>query len=263
MKNKKESKELVEKKEKQIGGLGKWLRQTSLTVLLILIIIAVAIGINIAVEEANLADFDFTQDKIYSLSDMSKQIAQGINQDVEIIIVNMPDVEDFAKKYNSVNDKIKVEVIEDVTARPDLTDKYSLTADSYAIIVKSNKKDKILSSADLYTYDYTTYEQKDITEEALTNAIIDVTTENNSAVANSLIAQAKAARAWTYLNLGLVYGPMYNPNGTNDTQTIPYRTESQPLVANPDRATTAELFQYVNISGEKILHLIFSCQKPY
>ena len=80
---------------------------------------------------------------------------------------------------------------------------------------------------------------------SLINGVNDVATESNSAVANSLIAQAKAARAWTYLNLGLVYGPMYNPNGTNDTQTIPYRTESQPLVANPDRATTAELFQYV------------------
>lgn len=184
MKNKKESKELVVKKEKQRSGLGKWLRQTSLTVLLILIIIAVAIGISIAVEEANLADFDFTQDKIYSLSDMSKQIAQGINQDVEIIIVNMPDVEDFAKKYNSVNDKIKVEVIEDVTSRPDLTDEYSLTADSYAIIVKSENKDKILSSSDLYTYDYTTYEQKDITEEALTNAIINVTTDEKPVIYN-------------------------------------------------------------------------------
>lgn len=80
---------------------------------------------------------------------------------------------------------------------------------------------------------------------SLIDGVNDVATESNAAVANSLIAQAKAARAWTYLNLGLVYGPMYNPNGTNDTRTIPYRTNSQPLVANPERATTAELFQYV------------------
>ena len=31
---------------------------------------------------------------------------------------------------------------------------------------------------DLYTYDYTTYEQIDITEEAITNAIIEVTIED-------------------------------------------------------------------------------------
>lgn len=184
-KNKQESKNLTVKKEKQKGnGLGKWLRQTSLTVLLILIIITACIGINIGVEQLNLADFDFTQDKINSLSDMSKQIASGINKDVEIILVNMQATEDFAKKYNSVNDKIKVEVIDDLTARPDLTDKYGITADSSAIIVKSEEKDKILTSADLYTMDYTTYQQKDITEEALTNALIDVTTDKKPIIYN-------------------------------------------------------------------------------
>lgn len=183
--NKNENKKLAIKNEKrENNGLGKWIRQTSLTVLLILIIVATAIGINLVIEEANLTDFDFTQDKIYSLSDMSKQVAQGIKQNVEIIIVKMPEVEDFAKKYNSVNDKIKVELVEDITARPDLADTYSLTADSYAVIVKSDKKDKVLTSTDLYTYDYTTYEQKDITEEALTNAIIDVTTDKKPIIYN-------------------------------------------------------------------------------
>ena len=117
-----ESKALTVKKEKK-SGLGKILRKTSLTVLLILIILAVCIGINIFVEEKNIADFDFTEDKIYSLSDMSKQIAEEVEDEVEIILVNMPEAQqDFAYKYNSVNDKITVEVIDDVTTRPDLTD---------------------------------------------------------------------------------------------------------------------------------------------
>ena len=180
-----ESKELTVKKEKkEKNGLGKWLRQTSLTVLLILIIISACVGINIGIEELNLEDCDFTQDKIYSLSDMSKQIAEGIDKDVEIILVNMQGTEDFAKKYNRVNDKIKVEIVDDLTARPDLTDEYGLTADSYAIIVRSGEKDKILTSADLYTMDYTTYQQKDITEEALTNALIDVTTDEKPIIYN-------------------------------------------------------------------------------
>lgn len=177
-----ENKSLVKVKEK--SGTGKWLRQTSLTVLLILIIIAVCIGVNIFVDEVNLPEFDFTKDKIYSLSDMSKQVVNGINQDVEIILVNMDSIEDFAKKYSSENKKIIVEVINDLTSRPDLTDEYSLTADSSVIIVKSEEKDKILSSTDLYTIDYSTYQQKDITEEALTNAIIDVTTEKKPIIYN-------------------------------------------------------------------------------
>ena len=181
----KEKKDLVVKKEKPFKEKkAKWLRQTSLTVLLILIIVAACIGINILVEEQNWADFDFTQDKIYSLSDMSKQIAESIDTDVEIILINMESYEEFAQKYNSVNDRITVEVIDDVTARTDLTDEYGLTADSYAIIVRSGEKYKMLSSYDLYTMDYSTYEYKDRTEEALTNAIIDVTTEEKPKIYN-------------------------------------------------------------------------------
>lgn len=155
------------------------------SVLLILIIITVCIGLNIVVENINLTDFDFTEDKIYSLSSQSKQIAESIDEEVDIMIVNMPEAQqDYANKYNSVNDKIKIEIVNDVTSRPDLADDYGLTADSYVIIVKSADRIKILSSYDLYTIDYTTYEQKDITEEALTNAIIDVTTEEKPIIYN-------------------------------------------------------------------------------
>ena len=55
-KTQKESKELVVKKEKPYKERkGKWLRQTSLTVLLILIIVVACIGINLFVENQNIA----------------------------------------------------------------------------------------------------------------------------------------------------------------------------------------------------------------
>lgn len=182
--NNSENKELVIKKQKTFKDKkAKWLRQTSLTVALILIIIAVCIGINILVEEVNIADFDFTKDKVYSLSDMSKSMIGPIDKEVEITVYNMPEaVEDFAKKYNSENKNIKVEIVEDLSTRPDITDEYGITSDSTIIIVKCGDREKLLSSYDLTTTDYTTYETKDITEEALTNAIIDVTTEKKPVI---------------------------------------------------------------------------------
>lgn len=66
-------------------------------------------------------------------------------------------------------------------------------------------------------------------------------TENGKAI----VAQAKAGRAWSYMVGGLAYGPMYNPNGGNDSKTIPYRTTSDPAIANPQLATTAELMALV------------------
>lgn len=186
MKKENSSKELVVKKEKPFKeGRKKWLRQTSLTVLLIIIIVAACIGVNILVEELNLADFDFTEDKVYSLSDMSKDILKGIDKEVDIILINMTESEeDFANKYNSENHNIKVEVVSDLTSRTDLTDEYSLTSDSSVIIVKSGEKDKVLSSSDLYTMDYTTYQTKNTSEEAITNAIIDVTTDEKPVIYN-------------------------------------------------------------------------------
>ncbi len=188
-----------EKKEKTFKERrGKWLRQTSLTVLIILIIIAACIGLNLFVENANLADFDFTQDKIYSLSDTSKQMAKSIDKEIEMILINMPEAQqDFAKKYNSENDKIKVEIVGNATDSTDLADKYNLTTESSAIVIKSGDKEKIIYSSELYTVDYTTYETKDITEEVLTNALIDVTTEQKPIIYN-LIGHNKYSTDYFY-----------------------------------------------------------------
>lgn len=197
--NNNENKELIVKKEKPFKERkGKWLRQTSLTVLLILIIVAACIGINLFVEEQNWPELDVTQDKLYSLSDQSKQYAESIDKDVEIILINMGESEiDFANKYNSINDKIKIEVVDDVSARTDLQDEYGLTSNSLAIIVKSDERDKVLSYYDLYTTDYYTGQTINTIEEALTNAIIDVTTEEKPII-YSLIGHNKYSSDYFY-----------------------------------------------------------------
>ena len=76
-----------------------------------------------------------------------------------------------------MNNHIKIEKIDDLSARTDLMQKYSLNATDSLIIIKSGENEKTVNQNELYTYDYSTGEQKDTTEEALTNAIMDVTTE--------------------------------------------------------------------------------------
>lgn len=80
-----------------------------------------------------------------------------------------------------------------------------------------------------------------------------VRTPESDALANLVVSQAKAARAWGYLVMGLIYGPIYDPNGANDTKTIPYRTSGSPIEPNPPLATTAELFSYVKKDLEDAL----------
>ena len=51
----------------------KWLRQKSLTILLVVLIILVFVALNMWVQNLKLNPIDFTKEKIYSLSDKSKE----------------------------------------------------------------------------------------------------------------------------------------------------------------------------------------------
>lgn len=156
----------------------KWLRSIALTILLFAIIVALYLVINFAVQQANFTDFDFTKEKIYSISQATEDKLQNLDEDVTISIYNMYQyVEDFAYKYANLNDHIKVEELENLNAKTDWKTNYGVTDTSSFVVIQTEDREKILFSSDFYTYDYTTYEEIDTTEEAITNAILDVTIE--------------------------------------------------------------------------------------
>lgn len=158
----------------------KWLKDTFLTILLIAIIFAIYFGINYGVEKLNVEDIDLTTDKIYSISESTKTKLGNLEKDVTLQLINLGDyvyLLDFTNKYTQLNSHISVERIDDLTSRADIMNTYGLESTDSLIIIKSGERETYLSLYDLYTYDYTTYEQIDITEEAITNAIIEVTIE--------------------------------------------------------------------------------------
>lgn len=156
----------------------KWLRDTILTVLLICIIAALYIGINLWIQSMNINPLDFTQEKLYTLSEESKNQVKDIDQNVYIYFFGYTQGDNaisLANQYTNVNNKIVVASIS-ATTRPDLAQKYNITDDTtVGIVVQAEQRYKCLSSDDLLTYDSTTYETIDITEQKLTNAIIDTT----------------------------------------------------------------------------------------
>ena len=161
----------------------KWLRETSLTLILVAIIITIYFEINALVNKANVPDLDLTKSQIYSLSEETKDKIKDIDKDVKITLINMNNYDyviNYANKYNEINSKISVEKVDNLSARADLMTKYNLEASASEVIVEYDQKEKTLGVDDLYTYEYTNnnYEEINITEEALTNAILDVTTEN-------------------------------------------------------------------------------------
>lgn len=159
----------------------KWLKDTFLTILLVAIIFAIYYGINYGVKKLNLEDLDLTSDKIYSISESTKTKLGNIEKDVQIQLLNMGNYTyllDFTNKYTQLNSHFTIERIDDLTARPDLTSKYGIETTESLIVIKSAERETWLSLYDLYTYDYTTYEEIDVTEEAITNAIIEVTIDD-------------------------------------------------------------------------------------
>lgn len=155
----------------------KWLVNGATTLLLIAIIFAIYIGVTLLLKKVTLPEADLTKDKIYSLSDETKTKVGEIDKDVKITLINYGSnetMQNIVDKYKALNKKITVERIDDLTSRQDIAQKYSLTSSDSLILVDCGEKETKISSSELYTYDYSTGKQIDITEEALTNAIVDV-----------------------------------------------------------------------------------------
>jgi len=156
----------------------KWLLKGTTTVILIAIVIACFFGVNWIVEKLQIDDIDLTSKKLYSISTETKNKLKELKEDVKIQIINMSEYTyliDFAKKYAKESEKVTVEVIKDASERVDLQTKYNITGTESIIVVASGAREKILLETDLYTVDYSTYETIDVTEEAITNAILEVT----------------------------------------------------------------------------------------
>ena len=163
----------------------KWLIKGTTTLLLILIVIACYIGLNMLVEKINIEDLDFTEKKLYSLSDETKTKLKDLNEDVTIQIINTKNYSylvDYIKKYSALNEKIKIDEIEDLSSRVDLQTKYNINDTDTLIVVKKGEKEKTISTSELYTYDYSSGKQIDLTEEKITNAIVELLIEEKTAI---------------------------------------------------------------------------------
>ena len=172
-------KQLIIKKKKK--SKGKWLVSGLVTFLLIIIIFDIYILANIALSKITLPEFDLTENKVYSLSEETKSKLKNLESEVIIKLINYEDGADvikFAEKYVILNKNINIERINDLASRKDIMEEYSLDTTDKLIVISSADNETTIGEYDLYTYDYSTYETIDTTEEAFTNAIVEVTTKN-------------------------------------------------------------------------------------
>lgn len=268
MKDKKEKKPAKNTNKEKLGTRfintikKRWLISGTNTLLLIAILVAIVILINSAVQSLELTPIDCTSNKEYTLTKESKERVSKIQNDVNIYFVGYEDSAtqvSLAKQYNKANNKLNIEVI-DTNQRTDIASKYNVTNDSKAIIVENGEKSKTLYSDDLYTYD-SSYQTIDLTEEKITSAILNVTSEK---IANVYFLSGYSDYSLDYSG-GMYYLSSYLKDEVLNYQTLDMLIKgSIPddcdtlVITTPnkdfDELTTNEITKYIN-NGGKILWL--------
>ena len=259
--NKKIKKDKKEKKtNKFIQTIKKkWLIDGTKTTILVLLILAVFFAISFAMQKWDLTPIDLSKDKLYTLTEESKEKVKNIDKDINIYFVGFSEDDstlDLAKQYSKANERIKVENVS-VENRPDLAEKYGFQNGDTGIIVECGEKSKILSSSDLVTYDQTTYQTISIAEEKLTSSIQSVSTDEVPKVYFLTgYSDFSLSQTMQYLNI-------YLQNEVNEIENLDILTtgkvpdDCDTLVINTpssdfDEITTNAIIDYIN-SGRNIL----------
>lgn len=259
-KNKKEKKDRKPNKFIEIIKK-KWLVDGTKTTILVLAIVAVFVAINVLMQKLELTPIDFSQEKLYTLTDESKESVKNIDKDINIYFVGYDESDtnlDLAKQYKKANEKINVEAV-DANNRPDLVEKYGIESGTQGIIIECGDKSKVLTEQDLVTYDTSTYETISVAEEKLTSGIKSVTTDK--------VPKVYFLEGYSDFSLGdnMNYLNMYLGNEINEvnelnvlsTGKIPDDCDTL-VITNPnkdfDDVTTNAILDYIK-SGKNILWL--------
>jgi len=155
------------------------------TILIVIALIAAFIGLNLLIKKVDLPEIDVTSSKLYTLSESSKAAIVDLDQDVKIYVYGIEEespVVGLIKQYCRENDKITYEMLSN-ESNLEKVQEFELQEGYSIIVVESADSHKIIdASSDFSSYDYTTYQQVDITEQTLTDSILSLSTQNKPKV---------------------------------------------------------------------------------
>lgn len=127
--------------------------------------VAVVVVINIVLAEmpSSWTSVDMTSQKLYSLTDQTKEFVESINEDVTIYVIVAEDSQDTTlgqtlQRYDDLSEHIKVEYV-DPNVNPRFYMQYTDSISMNSLIVVSGKRNKVIDYSSIYEsgFDYTTY----------------------------------------------------------------------------------------------------------
>ena len=244
----------------------KWIRDSLLTTALVVILIAIFILVNLLFMNLDIAPLDFTEQGLYTLSDESKEQIANVQQNVTMYFFGYDETSTavtLAKQYHDANDKITIQII-DTSERPDLAAQYNVSTNSQLVAVQATERYKIIDSSEMYTFDSSTYQYIDVTEQKLTNAILDVT------IAQKPQIYFLTGHGEYGIDSSGAMGTLatYMENDVNDVNSLDLLTSDMPetcdvlVIANPTSdftdLETEKIQNYINAGGK-----IVWMQDPY
>ena len=193
------------KKFKEVKNIFKnrKFKRGSIASCITVIVIAIFVMINVlcsALGDRFPLSWDLTDNKVFSLTDQSKNFINNLDKDIEIILLN--DEKAFAesneyfkqadtvlKQYEKLSSKIKVDYIDVVKNPSYLQNNYpneNLNTNSIIVKCLNNNKYKVISINDIFDISYNYYGNSGITaskaEQELTAALVYVTSESQTAI---------------------------------------------------------------------------------
>lgn len=127
--------------------------------------VAVVVVINIVMGEmpSSWTSVDMTSQKLFSLTDQTKEFVEGISEDVTIYVIASEDSQDTTlgqtlQRYDDLSEHIKVEYV-DPNVNPRFYMQYTDSISMNSLIVVSDKRNKVIDYSSIYesSYDYTNY----------------------------------------------------------------------------------------------------------
>lgn len=167
-----------------------------------IIVIAVAILVTMLVEKlpSSYTQLDMTKAELFTLSDQTKEVVSGLEEEVTIYLIAESGNEDktlqeLLERYKDLNNNIKVET-KDPVIYPNFTSNYTSEAVSdNSLIVVSGDKSQYIDYNSIYSYsmDYTTYSYDTAFDgEGLLTSAIDYVTKEELPIVYTLTGHGEA-----------------------------------------------------------------------
>lgn len=168
----------------------KHLRSGAYSVGLIILTTVVVIAANLLVRlsPAEYTEFDVTKEKLYSLTEDSYSVMDGLQEDITIYVLSPEsgmnlDVIETLNRYKEYSKHIQIEYV-DISSNPSFAEQYTDAAvNARSLIVVSDKRSKYIDINDLYqmelSYETYNYEMTGYDAEGqITSALNYVTMED-------------------------------------------------------------------------------------